>query len=264
MKIRPLVSADIENIKSIAPEDWGDITPYFRYYFSNPNCYTFVAEENGKLIGSGNYTLHPESAWLSHIIVLPEYRNKGYGEAITKLLISEIKKSGCPSLMLIATPMGEPVYKKLGFQTVAKYIFLKDFSIDTTAVKGLRPLKQEDISEVLKLDRLVAGEDRSRLLKSAANGWVVESGSTLKGFYLPQIFEGPVLATDTEAGLALLGIKMKNKGPLVLPEDNTEGVRLLKQNGFNEYHAPGMRMFLGKNVIWQPKMIYGRIAGSFG
>jgi ribosomal protein S18 acetylase RimI-like enzyme len=263
MKIRPLVPEDIERMKTINPEGWPDITRFFQFYFSNPFCFPYVAEENGKLIGSGNYIRLGSSAWLGHIIVIPEYRNHGLGKSITELLVTELQKAGCPSIYLIATEMGEAVYKKVGFQAISKYLFLKGELKEIPSVKGLRPFVVQDLEAILKMDKKVSGEDRTALLSSASEGWVIESGSGLRGFYL-KVWDGPVLAENRETGLALLGLRMKDKPYIVLPEENVEAIQFLYQHNFSECHPPGIRMVLGKQLLWDPTMIYGRIAGSFG
>jgi predicted N-acetyltransferase YhbS len=264
MKIRALKPEDVENISALNPEGWGDITPYFRFYMANPACHPFVAEDGGRVIGSGNYNYQGEIAWLSHIIVAPEYRKQGIGKAITEFLVSELKKKACKSVMLIATPMGEPVYKKVGFQTLSKYIFLKGPKLNYSASDGIRPFQKTDMPALLELDLEVTGENRYHLLGHQTEGWVVFRGSDLIGFYLPKLWGGPVIAKYPEAGKALLGIRMKEKEAIVLPEQNLLGTGFLMDHGFKEFHEPGMRMYLGENLHWQPSKIFGRIDGAFG
>jgi GNAT superfamily N-acetyltransferase len=265
MKIRPFIHKDLATIGQIGPADWGDITPYFRFYIENPSCcHPFVAEEAGRVIGSGNYTFVNGTAWLSHIIVVPEFRNKGTGKSITELLVSELHKNGCRSIMLIATPSGEAVYKKLGFHAISKYIFLKDSKKQTPSAEGVRPLLKTDMPKVMMLDKKVSGEDRSHLLRMQTGGWVVDSGSELKGFYLSGVWEGPVIAKEPQSGIALLCMRIKDKEVVILPEQNVAGIDFLKANGFEEYHEPGTRMYLGENISWQSEMIFGRIGGAFG
>jgi GNAT superfamily N-acetyltransferase len=265
MNIRPLIQEDIKNINLICPEGWGDISPYFRFYINNPaTCFPFVVEKAGRVIGSGNYNYQGGTAWLSHIIVVPEFREHGIGKYITEFLLAELAKKSCHSIMLIATPMGEPVYKKLGFKTVSKYIFLKRTKAEFSVIKDMRPLLKTDLPEVLELDRKITGEDRSHLMQGDIEGWAVQSNTHLRGFYLSKVWDGPVMAEDPEAGLALLGIRMNEKESLIIPEENTEGINFLMQNGFYEFHDPGMRMYNGENVKWKPEMIYGRIGGAFG
>jgi predicted N-acetyltransferase YhbS len=265
MKIRALTYQDVENIGQIGPEDWGDITPYFRFYIENPHCcHPIVAEESGRVIGSGNYTFINGRAWLSHIIVVPEFRNKGIGKAITEFLITDLQKKECNSIMLIATPLGEAVYQKLGFHAISKYIFLKNSKKYRSLAEGIRSLKETDMPEVLMLDKKVTGEDRSHLLGIHTGGWVIDSGSGLKGFYLTGVWDGPVIAQDPQSGFALLSKRMEDKEVVVIPEQNTEGIAFLKGNGFEVCHDPGTRMYLGENTLWQPQMVFGRIGGSFG
>lgn len=58
-------------------------------------------------------------AGLYTIAVLPEARQHGFGTAITVAVVHEARRQGYRIATLQASPMGRPVYRRLGFQEVA-------------------------------------------------------------------------------------------------------------------------------------------------
>ena len=48
-------------------------------------------------------------------------RNRGHGEAITRYALGEGAALGCTMASLQASPMGLPVYQRIGFEEVAYY-----------------------------------------------------------------------------------------------------------------------------------------------
>jgi GNAT superfamily N-acetyltransferase len=264
MEIRKLSPQDIPLIKDLTPDDWSDITPYFQFYLNLDNCQTFLFLEAENIIGTGNINYSADLAWLSHIIVLPAYRGNGVGSRITEFLLAETRKHRCSQVILAATAMGEPIYKKSGFVPVCKYLFFKSGSLNLQSSMEIQDLLPEDQKQVLEMDLSVTGEDRSYLFKNAFKGHVIKTGSKILGYYLPEVWDGPVIASDSKAGLALLNLKLQQKGFVVLPENNKVAVNALLESGAEEFHAPVTRMILHPPFSWFPENIYGRIAGAFG
>lgn len=48
----------------------------------------------------------------------PEFRGRGYGEALTAHAVEGGKKRGCTTSYLQASKMGRPIYEKMGYKTV--------------------------------------------------------------------------------------------------------------------------------------------------
>ena len=65
------------------------------------------------------------------------------------------------------------------------------------------------------------------LEKYFSDSWIYYDKATneLKGYFLPSMGEGPVIATDREAGLSLLKFKhsLKECEKAVLPKENKDG-----------------------------------------
>jgi len=56
------------------------------------------------------------------VATLPEFRKRGYGEAMTRRAVWDGKKNdGCTCALLEASEMGRPIYEKMGFEKIIDY-----------------------------------------------------------------------------------------------------------------------------------------------
>jgi len=82
---------------------------------------TFVAEDNGELLGSAciladDMSSHPElSPWLASVYVAEQHRNKGIGSVLIKRVMQHAQESGVKRLYLY-TPDQAQLYAKLGWK----------------------------------------------------------------------------------------------------------------------------------------------------
>ena len=76
----------------------------------------FVACCDDKPVASSMLFVHENTAGIYYLSTLPSYRNKGCGLKITQAAMKEAKDAGFKDVILQATPMGLPVYKKAGFR----------------------------------------------------------------------------------------------------------------------------------------------------
>lgn len=85
------------------------------------SCSLYLAYYNGEPAACGFVLVHGDVASLHLIGTLKEFRNKGLGSAVTHALLLHAKNKGCKQAVLIASPLGRPVYERLGFKEFAKY-----------------------------------------------------------------------------------------------------------------------------------------------
>ena len=267
--IRQLKKSEILQLKNFPPADWNlDFPQLLSFHFGHSYFYPAAAEIDKKIVGCGIAMIFGSISWLGTIIVLPEYRGQGIGTGITSHLVDYCKGKGCRNQILVASEMGEPVYRKLGFTSSAAYVFYKrETAISFQAVTNVREIKKEDIKYIKELDKKITGEKRFVFIKRfLSTGWVYNSGKPdqIRGVYLPDYGTGLVIAKDPEAGLALVKLRF-NQGQkkIVIPSTNIIVKDFLLSNGFQEYRrAP--RMVLGEDVKWNPEMVYNRGTGYCG
>ena len=93
---------------------WGDRTVFFEWAVGHPSCHPFLAEIDGRIVGTGVATANGPVGWVGTIFVAPEQRGRGIGAALTRAVIDDLERRGCRTLVLIATDEGRPVYERQG------------------------------------------------------------------------------------------------------------------------------------------------------
>ncbi len=269
LQIRDLRTSDLPLLKDFAPPEWKvDLSQLFGRHFGRPYFHPLAAEVDGRTVGCADGLVQGNAGWLGNIIVLPEFRGHGIGRALTETLVAFFKLKGVQHQILVATPMGEPIYRKLGFETVSQYVFFENEDVrgSTDAIPGVRPLTAADHEYVFALDRLVTGEFRSPFLRGFLEAaWAhVDPSGNLDGYYLPQLGNGLVIASSDKAGLALMQHRLsQGASSSCVAEQNTVATEFLRGNGFVEaWRAP--RMALGPDLRWQPQHVYCRGSGYCG
>ena len=223
--IQEFTSADLIRISHLQPDGWDDITAFFQVYDEADFCLPLKIEDNHRIVAIGSLVLFPGTAWLAHIIVDIHRRRKGLGQAITGELIRRAEQNGCDVQLLIATDLGAPLYERLGFRCSCQYNFYQKHAGGTGEVPAqIRVLEPADFPQVLDLDQQASGEDRSTVLyRYGTSGWVYTGSEekVIRGFFLPNLGDGTIVAQDAEAGTALMDLRlpMAETGP-VLPAEN--------------------------------------------
>ncbi len=266
MHIQNFESDDLGLLKPLEPEGWGDLVPRFTFFLSNENMHPVKMVFEDKIVALGASITFPESVWLACIITHPDYRNRGLGGKMTKYLIDSVDRDQRPSINLIATPAGYPLYKRLGFITDSIYEHFSSVHLNIAVPDGDMPgnTVENDYSRIVEMDRRVSGEDRSLLLKKYLRDAIVyRTGNNLRGVYFPGLGEGMILAEDDEAGIQLMNRRLITKTDAVIPVDNQSAIHHLKVRGILPYRI-STRMYIGKKTEWRPGALFNRIGGQLG
>lgn len=105
------------------------------------NNRVFVAEENGKILGSIRYTaLSPELAYVYRFGVDPEINNTGIGSGLLKTVINECSAKGFKAIAL---------HTNAKYYKLARYYYGKQFFVHSTSTaKGyIRALFVKELSD---------------------------------------------------------------------------------------------------------------------
>lgn len=268
LQIRPLDFADIPSVVHFPPEDWNfDFKALLRSHLGHGYFHPVVGTLDGRPVAVGHGIRHGEVAWLGNIIVSAAHRGSGFGTALTAHLVEFMQAMGCRTQVLIATAMGEPVYRKLGFRVSSRYSFLKGPQAPRAGLAGVSLMEPKDHGAVLELDRRATGECRGSFLAPHLPAGLVyrtSPGGEVRGCFLPTLGSGAIIAADGKAGRVLLRMKAAcAAGTLVVPDSNPEAKAQLEAWGMLEY-ASAPRMTLGPEPDWRPGMIWSRGAGYCG
>ena len=267
MQCDKLTYSEIDRIRYLQPEGWSDITDAFRFYCSSDFCSPIKIALGTEIVGIGNSIMFEKTAWLAHIIVSKDYRKQGIGFRIVDSLLSDIKARGIETALLLATELGEPVYLKSGFRKVSDYSFFERETVKVVKhyTNKIQLYKEDYYNEMIRLDTYISGENREKLLKDYLSESIVYiSNSSIKGFYIPNLGEGPVYALTEDAGKELMRFKYSTINKAAIPGENKAGIDFLKELGFAGTNTVGKRMISGHDIEWKPEMIYSRIGGKLG
>jgi len=267
MRFNIITDKDLEQLGVLQPDGWPDIIAEFRFYINSEFCNPIKVLIDNRIVGVGNSIVFKHTAWLAHIIVGKQFRNRGIGFQIVHRLLTDLQGKMIDTVLLIATEQGESVYRKAGFRVVSEYFFLhrvKQWN-DTLISKSIIPYRDKYYTAAIAIDKKISGENREPLIKEHLDHcYLYLDNHELTGFYLPDLGEGLILAECTMTGVELMKIKYSKVDKAVLPSENIAGIDFLKHHGFSESGIKGKRMILGKEIPWKPDCLYSRIGGNFG
>ena len=102
------------------------------YFADEDRQTTFLALDGDRVVGVGSADYHTEMptcanptgrcAFLMNIYTDPAYRRRGIAARIVNALVEDAKARGAGSVLLEATEMGAPLYRKLGFVEARGYM----------------------------------------------------------------------------------------------------------------------------------------------
>src|SRR5439155_20889733 len=75
----------------------------------------FVAEFDAVAVGTTTTCIFGTVAWIAMVLVDSAMRGRGVGKALMNRALEYLDASGVRSVRLDATPLGQPLYEKLGF-----------------------------------------------------------------------------------------------------------------------------------------------------
>jgi ribosomal protein S18 acetylase RimI-like enzyme len=275
--LRPMTAADTEPAaEMIRRADWGERLSFFDWAVRRPTLAPIVAELDGRIVGTGVGSAHGPVGWVGTIFVAPEQRRSGLGRTLTRAVADDLTERGCRTLVLIATPMGQPVYEREGFTVLDDQVrfTIDGLPADTDAPDPrIRPFAAADLPSVVELDRAATGEDRSAvladLLTPLTTVVAIDEAGAVRGFLARAPWRGGALiAPDPDDALRLLEERRRHTGVsgtagAGLLAGNAVGRERLRAAGWNE-ETGGVRMIRGEPLHWRPEGIWGQFNGALG
>ncbi|MBI1902469.1 MAG: GNAT family N-acetyltransferase, partial [Planctomycetia bacterium] len=142
----------------------------------------------GRPLGTTATCVFGPVAWVAMVLVDEAHRGRGIGQALMRHALLHLDRLGVRSVRLDATPLGQPLYEKLGFRS--------QFSLTRFAgTAGVGGNLDESVStataaqrdEIFALDERVTRTDRRKFLAALFDEnpqWlrVTECDGTLEGY----------------------------------------------------------------------------------
>ena len=85
---------------------------------TDPRLHVLIGRRDGVDVTTGLSIRVGDGAGIFNVATPPAYRGRGYGAAVTAVLVQRALAAGSQWAWLQASPMGLPVYERLGFRTV--------------------------------------------------------------------------------------------------------------------------------------------------
>ena len=228
----------------------------------SPHGDVLVADRNGRSVGGVCCASFGATGWIGALGVLPDARRRGVGEALTRSACERLRERGAQTVLLYATDMGRPLYKRLGFESEGSVTAWRGTAGTARASVTLRVLREEDRAAVRAVDHTATGEDRAAVLDALVplSGLIAERRGEAAGWAVTSPWGAGVAicATDEDAGVALIAAAAGGPGSntIVVPDRNPAAGDALSRWGFAPT-AAGARMRLGPPVAWRPEMQFG-------
>lgn len=127
---RVTTSAELADYAAVVAANWDPPAPGVIEFYSrvvaaalDPACLAryFVGYHQGIAVCTTEVTLAEGVAGIYGVSTLNAHRRQGFGAAITLAALYEARNEGYTTAVLQASPDGEPVYRKLGFETVGYF-----------------------------------------------------------------------------------------------------------------------------------------------
>ncbi len=214
-----------------------------------------IAEEEDKIIGVGGLFLFQQVGSIGYMGVLEEYRGSGIGTEIFRNLMEIANSSGIETIMLYASKLGEPIYRKYGFRgeyNASMHHLIKELPNNQRISNIVKTIK--DIPNwVLSFDEKTMGFDRSDYLKArvslGAKLLVVENeGYALISKLMSKIRLGPLIASNLDIALQIIR-KGINSG--------AENI-IIANHPYQQNKIPSLTLLTESEEDTNLKMVYGK------
>ena len=285
MEMRTMTKADIPGgmrLKELA--GWNQTNADWMRFLEGDAEGSFVVELDGAVRGTAATIVYGgRFAWVGMVLVDPEYRGRGIGTKLLEKCIEHLDSLRVPCIKLDATPLGKPVYEKLGFAVEYE---LERWTLKKTDSDLPEETKAEDwegmpaplFEFILKADCEAFGADRRGVLRSVnaeeprfTDGIWNAGGMEGYAFGRHGSFAdhlGPWVAKDEETGARLLErfLEQTVRGTVVTDcsAANPFAKKLLRARGF-ECARPLTRMFRGRNEHpGRPELVCSIFGPEFG
>jgi hypothetical protein len=228
----------------------------------------FLAERDGRPVGTTCTFRFGPVAWVAMVLVEETCRQQGIGTALLKYALAYLDSGGVRTVRLDATPLGRPLYEKLGFAVSYTLGRFEGFLPARRPAGRPQRLGLGYLLDVAAFDQRATGAKREALVLRLLLDWptaarlVVQDGE-VQGYLVARpgrvaVQIGPCLATP-EAGELLLGdvcARLAGRRMSIdIPLENKPAVKVAEAAGLT-VQRPLLRMSRGEAVAEQVEQLW--------
>lgn len=246
LRIRTMTVDDVAvGLRLKAQAGWNQLESDWRRIQSLQPEGCFVAELDGHPVGTTCTCAFDQIGWIAMVLVDESARGRGIGKQLMQHALAYLDRSGMRTVRLDATPLGRPLYEKLGFVVDYELNRWEGIAHGGQTDARIVPIDPERLELLCDLDREATGTNRRRLLQRLYQERpdamrVFTDGSQVAGYLSSRLGAraahiGPVVASSPTAGSALLDAALGScAGQPVfcdIPVDNLPAVQWAQSSG---------------------------------
>lgn len=173
-EVRSLTADDLDDAEELSAQaGWNQITADWERFLTTCPEGCFAGTVDGELAATtAVITYGRDVSWIGMVLVDERHRSQGYGSRIFERGLEYARDHGGDLIGLDATPLGEPIYRKYGFERVEP-VFRWQGTLRASEHGGgernpaecVEQVTSDDVDTVCEFDRRYVGIDRSALLR---------------------------------------------------------------------------------------------------
>lgn len=113
--------SQISTIAFDAPPGFADLIMPSLDFAIDPEMAWFIGEWNGTPVTCGGFYQSGDTAVVCCLATLPDHRQKGLGEIMTKHILNQAVIRGCTKASLRSGPKSIPLYERVGFRYICQH-----------------------------------------------------------------------------------------------------------------------------------------------
>ena len=273
-EIRRLTSADIpDGMRLKNAEGWNQVEADWQLYLELAPAGCIAAVRGGLVAGTGVAVSYDcRLAWIGMILVDTASRRLGVATTVMRELLQALAPD--MTAKLDASPVGQPVYEKLGFVAECGLTRMACPAVPSllNSVSSVRPLDVPQLAWAAEKDAVAFGVARASLLsrllaRTPEAAWCMPEGFCMgrAGWHSFQI--GPVIATHFEAARTVVAAALgRLHGRVVIldvPDAQHDMQEWLASLGFVQLRRY-VRMVRGANVTGESERYFAATGPEFG
>lgn len=250
LRVRCLTMADLDSAMMLKDlVGWNQTPDDIRRLIEYEPDGCFIAELDGVPVGTVSTTSYGTAlAWIGMMLVHPDYRRRGIANSLMLRSLDYLRDRGVSCIKLDATPLGQPLYEQLGFQS--EWTFQR-WERSGECVASFEPAGQLS-PDLIQMDRSAFGADRADWLARVASACRVFTAGSTFGMLRPGHFAtylGPVVSYQRNEVESLIVEMLETVDGCMLwdiPQSNGAAEEIAARLGFRPVRQL-LRMWCGES-----------------